>query len=190
MSAFLYPAARHMRRHGPSGYADVESYRAWLRDEFHFRCVYCLFREQWGRVKAGFSLDHFFPVSVHPEHERTYDNLLYACAACNQSKGSLILPDPTRVLVDGDVRVGEDGQIEATTRAARRLIRLLGLDGPEETEARLPWIGIIALAERCDPALYRRLLGYPDDLPDLARLRPPGGNTRPEGIGESAFARR
>jgi hypothetical protein len=33
-------------------------------------------------------------------------------------------------------------------------------------------------------------MSYPDDLPNLARLRPPGGNTRPEGIAESAFARR
>jgi hypothetical protein len=30
----------------------------------------------------------------------------------------------------------------------------------------------------------------PDDLPDLRRLQPPGGNTRPEGIRESAFVLR
>jgi len=29
--------------------------------------------------------------------------------------------------------------------------------------------------------LYRRLMGFPDDLPNLARFRPPGGNTRAEG---------
>ena len=38
--------------------------------------------------------------------------------------------------------------------------------------------------------LYRRCLAYPDDLPDLSALRPPGGNARPEGIAQSAFARR
>src|SRR5207253_9900398 len=58
----------------------------------------CLFREQWGRVKAGFTLDHFLPVSLHPERKHRYDNLLYACAACNLSKGTTILPDPTQVL--------------------------------------------------------------------------------------------
>jgi hypothetical protein len=33
------------------------------------------------------------------------------------------------------------------------------------------------------------LLGYPDNLPDLSRLRPPR-NTRPEGVAKSFFARR
>jgi hypothetical protein len=33
-------------------------------------------------------------------------------------------------------------------------------------------------------------MGFPDDLPDLSRLRPPGGNSRPEGIEESYFAQR
>ncbi len=32
--------------------------------------------------------------------------------------------------------------------------------------------------------------GYPDDLPDLASLRPPGGNTLPAGIDTSHHARR
>ncbi len=146
MNAFRYPATPQVRRHGPCGYADVESYRPWLRDEFTFRCVYCLFREQWGRVKAGFALDHFLAVSMHPEHEHNYDNLLYTCVACNLAKGATLIPDPTQVFVEGAVQVHEDGRIEGTTRAARRLIRLLGLDGREETEARLLWIGIVALA--------------------------------------------
>ncbi len=119
MNAFLFPEARHTRRHGPRGYTDVESYRPWLRDEFKFRCVYCLFREQWGRVKAGFSLDHFLPVSVYPEHQYSYDNLLSACVACNLAKGANLLPDPTRVLIDGAVQVYEDGRIEGKTRARR-----------------------------------------------------------------------
>jgi hypothetical protein len=190
MNPYHYPAARHVRRHGPCGYADVESYRPWLRDEFAFRCVYCLFREQWGRVKASFALDHFLPVAVHPEHQGNYENLLYACAACNQAKGTTVLPNPTEVLVDGAVVVHDDGRIEGTTPEARRLIRLLGLDGREETEARLLWIGIVALAERFEPALHRRLMSFPDDLPDLARLRPPGGNTRPQGVAESFHAQR
>jgi hypothetical protein len=141
-------------------------------------------------VKAGFSLDHFLPVSVHPKHKRSYDNLLYACAACNLAKGATLVPDPAQVLVDGAVRVHEDGRIEARTRAARRIIRLLGLDGREETEARLLWIGIIALAQRSDPALYQRLMGFPDDLPDLRRLRPPGGNTRPDGVARCFHAQK
>lgn len=190
MTAFRYPSAPHVRRHGPEGYASAEGFRPGLRDEFTFRCVYCLYREQWGRLKGHFSLDHFLPVSVHPSEERTYDNLLCACAACNLAKGARILPDPTQVLLDGAVRVLADGRIEATTREARRIPRVIGLDDPQEAETRLLWQGIIALAERCDPALYRRLMGYPDDLPRLARLRLPAGNTRPIGIQASCYAQR
>ncbi len=42
---FAYPPAPHVRRNGPQGYADYQSYRPWLRDEFSFRCVCCLLRE-------------------------------------------------------------------------------------------------------------------------------------------------
>lgn len=66
-SPFRYPAAAHVRRHGPQGYADYASYRPWLRDEFAFRCVYCLLREQWGLVRGTFAIDHFLPASVNPE---------------------------------------------------------------------------------------------------------------------------
>ncbi len=52
------------------------------------------------------------------------------------------------------------------------------------------WIGIVALAARNDPDLHRRLMGYPDDLPDLRRLQRPGGNSRPEGVAQSALVRR
>jgi hypothetical protein len=190
MTAFLYPARPHTRRHGPRGYAGYESYRPWLRDEFAFRCVFCLLREQWGRVRGTFDIDHFLPVALHPEQERTYDNLFYCCASCNAAKGKQLVPDPTRVLLTGDVQVNEDGTIESRTPAARRLIRVLGLDDPEYTEFRLLWLGIAALAQRHDPDLHGRLIGFPDDLPDLARLRPPGGNTRPEGVQSSHFARK
>jgi hypothetical protein len=149
-----------------------------------------LLREQWGRVRAIFDIDHFLPVAFHPERDRSYDNLLYACAACNAAKGSQLIPDPCQVLIAAGVNVGEDGRIIGRTPQARLLIRKLGLDDPEYTEFRLLWIGIIGLAERYDSALHRKLMGYSDDLPDLARRRPPGGNTRPQGVQESYFARR
>jgi hypothetical protein len=45
--AFIYPHHPHVRRHSPRGYRDYRSYKPWLRDEFDFRCVYCLWRERW-----------------------------------------------------------------------------------------------------------------------------------------------
>jgi hypothetical protein len=190
MTPFTYPGAPHVRRHGPQGYADYTGYRPWLRDEFRFRCVYCLLHEQWGRVAGMFDLDHFLPAARHPEQTRTYDNLLYSCATCNAAKGEVAIPDPGRVLVNGDVEVRADGALEARTPEARRLVRVLGLDSRQASEFRQLWIAIVALAERYDPPLYRRLMGFPDDLPNLARLRPPGGNTRQGGIAACAFAQR
>ena len=67
MSAFDYPTAPHTRKHGPSGYATYAAYRPWLRDEFTFRCVYCLAREQWGRVTGEFGVDHFQPQTTSPQ---------------------------------------------------------------------------------------------------------------------------
>lgn len=44
---FRYPKDLQRRRHGPRGYLRYESYKPWLRDEFRFRCTYCLCRERW-----------------------------------------------------------------------------------------------------------------------------------------------
>lgn len=187
---FQYPAEPRIRRHGPIGYADYASYRPWVRDEFSFRCVYCLFREQWGLVRRTFGIDHFLPVSLHPEAVVDYHNLVYACAACNDAKGAQILPDPCAVLVDKVVSVYDDGTIHARTPQAQFLIRMLGLDDNEYTEFRLLWIGIIDLARRNDTELFKRLMGYPEYLPDLGRLEPPGGNSRPQGLESSFFVQK
>src|SRR5258708_39779156 len=110
---FDYPPAPHARRHGPVGYADCASYRPWLRDEFSFRCVYCLLREQWGRVRGVFDIDHFEPTTKRPNIALDYDNLLYACATCNATKRDLEVPDPLTVLNRGSIRVSEDGRLHA-----------------------------------------------------------------------------
>jgi hypothetical protein len=85
---FIYPNVPHERRHGPRGYTDHESYRPWVRDEFAFRCVYCLNRVGWGSLKGVFALDHFLSIVARPDMGLEYDNLLYTCVACNLSKGS------------------------------------------------------------------------------------------------------
>ena len=118
MTPFTYPTESHVRRHGPQRYADAASYRPWLRDEFAFRCVYCLFREQWGRLRGTFEVEHFRPIASHPGDALSYDNLLYGCSACNAGKGKQLVPDPLTTLVGGDVWVDEDSTIEGRTRQA------------------------------------------------------------------------
>ena len=190
MTAFTYPPLPLVRRHGPQGYADYPSYRPWLRDEFVFRCVYCLRREQWGRVTAEFAVDHFLPISRHPDRATEYANLLYSCSTCNCRKGDSETPDPSLVLTRETVDVDETGLLVAHTAEARRAVLALDLNGPEAREFRELWLDIIQLAQQADPELFRRLMAYPDDLPDLASLRPPAGNTRPEGVAESHLERR
>jgi hypothetical protein len=74
------------------------------------------------------------------------------------------------------------------------LIDLCALDRPELVAFRRDLIALLTLLDRLRGAeaarLRKRYLGYPDDLPDLAALKPPGGNSRPQGLVESAFERR
>lgn len=189
MGPFLYPETQHVRRHAPYGYDTYESFRPWLRDEFLFRCVYCLKREQWGIIKSHYNLDHFLPQARVPEAALDYENLLYTCITCNSVKRDQIVPDPCQCMLHGRVIVHEDGSINGTDSESRRLIRKLGLDDPEYSEFRRLWIDIIALAQKHDQNLFQRLMKYPENLPDLSALRPPH-NFRPEGIEESCHARR
>jgi len=187
---FVYPHVPHVRRHGPQGYADYASYRPWLRDEFSFQCVYCLLREQWGRIRGLFDLDHFQAIANHPDLGSDYDNLLYACTSCNLAKASLAIPDPLTALTDANVHVTEDGHLHAETAEAASLIEILCLDDEDAVEFRMTWIGIIALVARYDTDLYLKLMGYPNDLPDLHSLKPASRNTRPEGVALSAHTKR
>jgi len=179
---FSYPSEPHRHRHGPCGYANYESYRPWLRDEFDFRCVYCLAREQWTSFKGAFALDHFNPVAISPDARSVYENLIYCCNACNLTKGDRAVSDPLELLVSSVVSVDGDGEIRTTSNEAASLIEQLGLDDERLVEFRKLWIGITDLAAEFNHDLFRTLMQFPADLPDLSTLRPPEGNSRPDGV--------
>lgn len=189
MFPFEYPSEPHQRRHGPKGYADAASYSPWLRDEFSFRCVYCLKRETWTIRKGEFVVEHFVAQKWAPQRALEYDNLLYACQGCNLAKADQRVPDPLKYLLLNSVTVALDGTIRAKTAEARRLVQRLGLNDPVYCEYRRLIVDIVALASVADPALLRRLMAIPSDLPDLTSLRPPKGNSRPTGIANSFFAK-
>ena len=186
---FNYPETRTKRIHGPVGYSSYESFRPWLRDEFTFRCVYCLKRETWGQVTGDFELDHFHPQSFAAERSLDYFNLVYACRRCNLVKLAQRVEDPLTVLSSDGVTTLPDGTLTSDRRDAIRLIRQLDLNSPNLRQWRVTWMRIVDLARERDEALYRRLTAFPDDLPNLHRLRPPG-NSRPEGVENSWYARR
>ncbi len=186
---FDYPKPRKQRRHGPAGYTEYKYYRPWLRDEFDFRCVYCLKRETWGQVTFDFELDHFKPQSLDPQRSLDYMNLVYACRRCNAIKRDQNVADPLRLLRGPNVDTLIDGSLRTHDIETQRLIRQLDLNSPKLKNWRVMWMRIVDLAKDRDHDLYLQLVGFPEDRPDLVRLRPPQ-NDREEGLEESWFARR
>jgi hypothetical protein len=194
---FFYPTTPLLRRHGPQGYSDGPSYKPWLRDEFAFRCVFCLLREHWYRPFGAdlFGVEHLIPRSRAPHLEFVYDNLLYACATCNSCKrdeGPLL--DPTKDGYGNHLRLLPDGSLAATTNEGKQLIQTLNLNRFALILYRRELLEMAETARdnpQSEIALrYRAMMVFPDDLPNLTSLRPPGGNTRPDGLLSCCFAQR
>jgi hypothetical protein len=190
---FQYPNETLVRRHGPRGYFDPQRYKPWLRDEFHFRCVYCLCRERWcPDGDDAFSVEHFHPQALAAADICNYENLLYACCRCNAAKRDLInLLDPAKVPLAEHLEIGEDGQIHGRTDDGRELIQVCQLYRANLTAFRRGIFELLRalqdLKEDAQRQLLRRYFGFPSNLPRLSKLRPPGGNSRPQGIETSFF---
>lgn len=175
---FQYPLTPLVRKHAPSYPTQWEPYRTWLRDEFDFRCVYCLQREQWGKRRAVFAIDHIVPREVGGA-PFDYGNLAYACASCNSAKSDSAVPHPERHAYGKCVEVDDEGRVHASDRVGKWLIRALRLDDRENTEFRRDKIRELKSLLKTDRKLFERLLSFPEDLPDLQLLRPPT-NARPD----------
>lgn len=190
MIGFEYPTEPHVRRHGPVGYEEYDSDRDWLRDEFTFRCVYCLHREQWYGRGATFHIDHFSPVAINQAGKCDYANLLYVCATCNESKKAILgIPDPCTVAFHDCLRVRDDGRVEALNADGEKLNQALRLNSESNVRNRSRWMRNLERMRTANPALYREYMGFPNDLPDLRRKRVPN-NTKPEGAVNCYFALR
>ena len=98
------------------------------------------------------------------------------------------MPDPAVSLTSQDIRVYPDGTLAGLNPDAERIIRVLCLNSPAMTRWRRAWSRIIEVVAQDDAALFRELMGYPRDLPDLRSCRAPL-NTRPRGVADSFFAR-
>ncbi len=188
---FTYSPEPHQRKHGPAGYRNYEDYKPWLRDEFIFRCVYCLERELWYPDRhASFSADHVEPQRDAPWRVCDYTNLVYSCTRCNSYKRRVRIIDPTAVGFGMHLRVDEEtGVIHAVqidgkpSRDGELIIRLLHLNENPAISNRLYAIRLLALKQEYPEServhrLFLQYFGYPDDLPDLRGYRPPGGNRR------------
>ena len=186
INPFRYPKTPLRRKHGPVGYSKYQHYRPWLRDEFDFRCVYCLKREQWVFQDGDFELDHQVAQSISPELCREYRNLVYACANCNARKGAKWLPAPEKVAYGACMEVLHDGRIVHHNDDGERLIDELALDSEKLTAKRYQWIRSIHSHQEHDWSLFLLWMGFPKDLPDLENVNPqPKDNSQPQGITES-----
>jgi len=192
---FRYSDQAHQRRHGPRGYQDYGAFKPWLRDEFEFRCVYCLCREKWfPDGDASFSVDHFIARKAAPERACDYANLLYACCQCNGAKQDATgIPDPCQEAYSAHLDVRADGTIHGRTLQGEYLVRACRLDRPKLTEFRRAMLELsdVLCGHRSEASveLRRRFFGFPTNLPDLAALKPPEGNSRSQGREGSALAR-
>jgi hypothetical protein len=194
---FQFPA-KHRRVHGPGGHLNYGAYKPWLRDEFEFRCVYCLTRELWSdQGQYGFTIDHVKPKSVHAHLIASYDNLVYACFRCNTMKSTKVgLPDPCKVSLAMHVKVSlakhgelQQGIFFGVTPAGKRMVAYLQLNHDVRLPLRRRALRDYQQRKMIDPKDLLETFGYPKDLPDLTQYRPPGGNSRPGGLTLSHFAR-
>jgi hypothetical protein len=189
---FIFATEPHVRKHGPGGYDRYQTYKDWLRDEFNFRCVYCLERERWyPNGQASFGVDHVRPKG-NAEYAHLichYPNLVYACNRCNSAKQDRILIDPCNVAFADHLQIDEEGEIVGLTVEGRRLINILGLDLLGPTNSRKDKLKILALFRRFPNdrevrSLYLHAFGFPNDLPNLSTRRR-ATNTNPEGVLQS-----
>lgn len=189
-----YSATKHVRRHGPAGYDDYRSFKPWLRDEFHFRCVFCLLRERWvPDGEAAFSVEHFVPKSRDSALVCEYHNLYLACCGCNAAKNDCqVALDPCEEAFGRHLSVDDDGTIIGKTPEGCELIDICHINRPKLREFRLRivalWSHFHELGQNTN--LLSQFFGYPEDLPDLSSLRPKGGNRMQGSENGSAFHRR
>jgi hypothetical protein len=186
---FQYPQQAHVRKHGPLGFTDYADYKDWLRDEFDFRCVYCLRREAWQPRRAVWVVEHLIPRTLRPDLTTVYSNLVLACATCNSWKSADHMPDPCQVGYGLIVRVAKDGAIHALSPEGQKLISVARLDDEESTEWRWKHIHLIKNYRIHEPDEYQRWMGFPHLLPDLANRRVKG-NTKPEGAKKCRYGQK
>ncbi len=99
------------------------------------------------------------------------------------------VPDPTSLDLSKCLAVRNDGLLVALNDDGRLIAEILRLDNDERRKFRRLIISTILSLARHDPATMIMWMCYPDDIPDLNKLRPPS-NSKPRGIDNSAYARR
>ena len=197
IALFSVPRAAHVRRHGPN-YPDYTRCKPWLRDEFQFRCVYCMFRERWERGGwRRYHVDHLVPQTVDPSRVTDYENMVYSCDICNSFKSDETMPSPCDTAYGEHYEFNDDGvAVSRSGDEGNELIEILGLNSPHAVEHRRRWMEQLReffalkdqLGEPIRTEKLQRWFGYPNDMPDLRRHKPTS-NSREAGRHQSYLLR-
>lgn len=189
---FNYPSEPLQRKHEPAGYKNYQSYKPWLRDEFSFRCIYCLSRESWNpEGHSAFSCDHVIAQTNAPELILDYNNLVYSCCNCNSCRQHLPLPsNPCDDPMGCHLEIDEEGVVKNLSSIGKDYIDLCQLNRPTLVNFRKRVLRILNLMEQgLTPELMEIATEYfklPDQLPNLSKLKPVD-NRKPEGVAQSYF---
>ncbi len=158
MNPFLYPKAKHRRRLKPPAYTSYQSFKKVLRVEFNGQCVYCCMPDG-PKTPAAFGVDHYKPKGK-PEFARLstlYENLFYACNACNSRKGKHwptdeqwdrgeFIPNPCDHIMFEHLRY-HVAKVELRSVAGKHADKILMLNDNETVKYREFIIDAIYLAE-------------------------------------------
>jgi len=167
VNPFSYPTRRHRRTERPRAYADYHRYKPYLRREFGGQCVYCRLPDAL-KEEAIFHVDHFRPKARFPELVADYENLLYACPACNRRKGDYWpteedLAAGRQVANTCDVVMSKHlkyvgAEVRGLSRRGRFTVAHLCLNDERSMEYRRFYMGILEAA-RAKVREVRALLG-------------------------------
>ena len=117
-----------------------QKYRNDLERDFNHRCGYCDDSDQFTDPRL-FHIDHFAPKSTFPKLKTVYENLVYACCHCNESKsnhwigddpsipnnGNEGFVDPCRKEYDEHLARSLKGKIVARTPLGEYMVKTLKL---------------------------------------------------------------
>lgn len=76
------------RTYAGKEFSDYKRYKDILAKDFNERCAYTDCHHFWFGGKRNFQIDHFKPISKHPEFETKYSNLVYSCSYVNRAKSN------------------------------------------------------------------------------------------------------
>lgn len=86
-------------------YQKINSYKKYLKKDFHQRCAYCNLLDTM--ITTPFEIDHFVPRDAfkdikEPKYETMYENLVYSCKKCNAAKGNAYKGDIKQGTVENE----------------------------------------------------------------------------------------